>query len=211
MEESTSREKILKKIRKALVNRGNSFYLNADFDSPLFKEETDPPEILFAKKFTELKGNFVFCVDEREAMLQLRDLFLERGWKQAVCKEEEIFYFLEGAGVSSVSATEENSFNVAVSLCECISARTGSFFVSAKQSTGRRFAVDNDVHIVIAYTSQVVDDISDGFEYIKNKYEGKYPSMISLISGPSKTADIQQQLVYGAHGPGEIFCFLIEG
>ncbi|MFN5459541.1 MAG: hypothetical protein ACK5AY_06505, partial [Bacteroidota bacterium] len=61
MEESTSREKILKKVRKALVEKGNSEYLNADFTSPLFTEESEIPEIIFAKNFIEQKGNFIFC------------------------------------------------------------------------------------------------------------------------------------------------------
>ncbi len=210
MQESTSREKILKKIRRALVSRGNSFYLNADFESAVFKEEDDEPEIAFAKRFTELQGNFVFCLDEDEAIQQLKELFRSRGWHSAVCREEEIIYFLNAAGIKPLAEVTDD-FTVAVSLCECVVARTGSFFVSSKQNTGRKFAVNNDVHIVIAFTSQVVNDIAAGFEYVKKKYEGKLPSMLTLVSGPSKTADIEQTLVYGAHGPAELFCFLAEG
>lgn len=211
MQETTSREKVLKKIRKALVSRGNSFYLNTDFDSPVFKQEEDVPEIIFARRFTELQGNFVFCLNEEDAIAQLGALFAERGWDKAVCREEEIFYLLNAAEISTVKEIDPSGSNVAVSLCECVVVRTGSFFVSSKQQTGRRFAVNNDVHIVIAFTSQIVNDISEAFKFVKAKYEGKLPSMLTLVSGPSKTADIEQQLVYGAHGPKELFCFLIEG
>ncbi|MFY8004345.1 MAG: LUD domain-containing protein [Chitinophagaceae bacterium] len=34
--------------------------------------------------------------------------------------------------------------------------------------------------------------------------------MLSLASGPSRTADIEKTLVVGVHGPKEVFCFLIE-
>jgi hypothetical protein len=50
MEESNSREKILKKVRKALVEKGNSTYLNADFTSTLFKEETELLVISYSAK-----------------------------------------------------------------------------------------------------------------------------------------------------------------
>jgi L-lactate dehydrogenase complex protein LldG len=211
MQETTSREKILKKIRRALVSRGNSFYLNADFESPVFKEENEAPEIVFASRFTELHGNFIFCVDEQEAFQQLKDLFATKEWGKAVCKEEEVFYFLNAAGIPTVADIEDEGFNVAVTLCECVVARSGSFFLSSKQQIGRKFAVNNDVHIVIAFSSQIVNTVEDGFQFIKTKYENKFPSMVTLVSGPSKTADIEQTLVYGAHGPAELYFFLVEG
>ena len=65
------------------------------------------------------------------------------------------------------------------------------------------------VHIVFAYANQVVADIDDSFNALKKKYGSELPSMISLTTGPSRTADIEKTLVVGVHGPGEIFCFLI--
>jgi L-lactate dehydrogenase complex protein LldG len=67
------------------------------------------------------------------------------------------------------------------------------------------------VHIVVAYTSQLVHDIKDGLQLVQDKYGDRLPSMISLISGPSRTADIEKTLVLGAHGPKELILFLVEG
>ena len=53
-------------------------------------------------------------------------------------------------------------------------------------------------------------DLKDGFKLIKNKYGTQIPSMISTITGPSRTADIEKTLVLGAHGPKELFVFLID-
>jgi L-lactate dehydrogenase complex protein LldG len=66
------------------------------------------------------------------------------------------------------------------------------------------------VHIVIAFTSQIVKDIDEGLILIKKKYKSGFPSMISLITGPSRTADIEKTLVYGAHGPKELILFLVD-
>jgi len=45
---------------------------------------------------------------------------------------------------------------------------------------------------------------------MKEKYGQDLPSMISLITGPSRTADIEKTLVMGAHGPGELYVFLVD-
>jgi len=45
---------------------------------------------------------------------------------------------------------------------------------------------------------------------MKEKYGENLPSLITLATGPSRTADIEKTLVVGVHGPKEVFCFLIE-
>jgi L-lactate dehydrogenase complex protein LldG len=45
---------------------------------------------------------------------------------------------------------------------------------------------------------------------LKEKYNNEIPSMISLTTGPSRTADIEKTLVVGVHGPKEVFVFLID-
>jgi L-lactate dehydrogenase complex protein LldG len=46
---------------------------------------------------------------------------------------------------------------------------------------------------------------------VQERYGDQLPSMISMISGPSRTADIEKTLVLGAHGPKELVLFLVEG
>jgi L-lactate dehydrogenase complex protein LldG len=46
--------------------------------------------------------------------------------------------------------------------------------------------------------------------FITKKYGNKLPSMISMITGASRTADIEKTLVMGAHGPKELVLFLID-
>ncbi len=45
---------------------------------------------------------------------------------------------------------------------------------------------------------------------MQKKYQGNIPSMISLTTGPSRTADIEKTLVVGVHGPKEVYVFLVE-
>jgi len=88
-------------------------------------------------------------------------------------------------------------------------ARTGSFVLSSSTS-GRSASVYAPVHVCIAYTSQLVYDISDAIAVMENKYGNTLPGSFSLATGPSRTADIEKTLVTGVHGPGEVFCLLID-
>jgi L-lactate dehydrogenase complex protein LldG len=97
---------------------------------------------------------------------------------------------------------------VGVTGCEFVVARLGSIMVSSKNS--RRLNVYPETHVVIAYVHQLVDDLKDAFSAIQEKYSGKLPSMVSVITGPSRTADIEKTLVMGAHGPRELFLILVE-
>jgi len=82
--------------------------------------------------------------------------------------------------------------------------------VSSKSSPGRKINVFPEIHLIVGYTSQLLPDLKQAFREMKRKYKDGYPSMVSLITGPSRTADIEKTLIIGAHGPKEIFLFLID-
>jgi L-lactate dehydrogenase complex protein LldG len=64
-----------------------------------------------------------------------------------------------------------------------------------RNAAGRRLSIYPPVHIVLAYTSQLVLDLKDGFKLLKEKYGTRIPSMITHVTGPSRTADIEKTLV----------------
>jgi L-lactate dehydrogenase complex protein LldG len=94
--------------------------------------------------------------------------------------------------------------------CECLIARTGSIMMSAAQQSGRTVSVYAPVHICIAYSNQLVYDIKDALQWMKEKYRQAFPSLVTLATGPSRTADIEKTLVTGVHGPKEVYLFLVD-
>jgi len=82
--------------------------------------------------------------------------------------------------------------------------------ISAGQQSGRRLNVYPEVHIVFSKTSQIVSELKDAFAGMEERYGTKMPSLVSVITGPSRTADIEKTLVMGAHGPKELFVFLVD-
>jgi L-lactate dehydrogenase complex protein LldG len=82
--------------------------------------------------------------------------------------------------------------------------------MSAAQQSGRIASVYAPIHICIATTSQLVYDVKDALQLLKDKYSNKLPSLITFATGPSRTADIEKTLVVGVHGPKEVYVFLVE-
>ena len=66
------------------------------------------------------------------------------------------------------------------------------------------------VHICIAYTSQLRNDIKEVFVSLKEKHGNNFPSLVTFATGPSRPADIEKTLVTGVHGPKEVYCFLVD-
>ena len=94
--------------------------------------------------------------------------------------------------------------------CELLVSRTGTIVLSTANESGRTTSVYAPVHVCVAYSNQLVYDLKDALQFVKEKYNGKLPSFISFATGPSRTADIEKTLVVGVHGPKEVFVFLID-
>ena len=93
--------------------------------------------------------------------------------------------------------------------CDALIAQTGSVLVTSRSAGGRALSVLPPHHVVVTRREQLLGDLQDGFELLKEKYGASYPSFISFITGPSRTGDIERVLVLGAHGPKKltILCF----
>lgn len=211
MEESTSREKILKRIRNALIKSSELPYSNLDYDSEVFQVTGDPVEIRFATALNAASGKFIYCESDAEFVHKLHYLIQDKQWNSVYCAEPRVEELLKAGKIPYATGQEKLRVSVAgVTQCEFLIARLGSVMVSSAQLSGRRSFGFPDTHIVLAYTSQLVDDLKNALVEIKRKYEGRLPSLITVITGPSRTADIEKTLVMGAHGPKELFVFLVE-
>ena len=210
MQESTSKEKILKKIRKGLLQKTTNPFPGLDTETSLFSIPSEALELVFAQNLIEAGGNFVFCENELEFIEHCIGLASDNKWKNILCVEDRLqslfdtceFPYLKSAGQSQ-------NHQAVITSCEYLVARSGSVMISSMNS-GRKAAAFSPVHIVIAYTSQLVFDIKDALIHIREKYAEKIPSLISILTGPTATADIESKIILGAQGPGEVYVFMID-
>jgi len=203
MSTTTAKENILKKIRKALAHPVPLPFPLREGTAALYHPQGEELEIIFAEAFTKLQGKFVFCADEKELHDQLKQLIIQRQWMKIYCNDDRW-----NEAYSNTINLE--SCDASITGCEFLVARTGSIVMSAAEQSGRTVSVYAPVHICIAYTYQLVFDIKDALQSIKEKYASGIPSFITFASGPSRTADIEKTLVTGVHGPKEVYLFLID-
>ncbi len=208
---TTSKEKLLKKIRQALLEKRDNPYPNLE-NQPLYPPVDEMLEVMFAEQFTAVSGQFAFCEDELQFIETLLILAEEREWHKIYCWEPALQEVLARYEYPYYETDKDfEQAEVGFTLCEALIARNGSILLSNANGAGRRLSIYPPVHIVLAYTSQLVPDLKDGFKLLKQKYGNNIPSMISTVTGPSRTADIEKTLVLGAHGPKELFVFLLDG
>jgi L-lactate dehydrogenase complex protein LldG len=210
MNVSPSKENILKKIRKALSNPTPLPFPNSEGNNSVFQPSSQELEIEFAEQFSSLQGKFIFCINHQELTLQLNSLVKHEKWSKVFCCEEKLIQKLKENLFDQFSNIELSKCEASITTCEALVARTGSIIMSTAQQSGRTVSVYAPVHICIAYTKQLVYDIKDGLQLLKEKYGNQLPSLITFATGPSRTADIEKTLVVGVHGPKEVYCFLVD-
>ena len=211
MQETTAREQILKKIRLANMDKIINEYSDVDLKSNIYTPLTDGLDITFAKELNQLDGHFVYCENREELYTNISRLFKSNKISKVHIKDASITDLLANLDIEIADGEERaENIKISVTLCEALVARLGSVMISSKQDSGRQLNFIPDIHVVIAHREQIVETVKEALELIVEKYDGNLPSMTTLISGPSRTADIEKTLVLGAHGPRSLIVFLTE-
>jgi L-lactate dehydrogenase complex protein LldG len=215
---STEREAFLRKVREA-VAEGN----RAGGSPPLEPRgsvgyQGAGPDLVarFAQELTAAGGK-AHVVPGRaaavEAVMEVvrscgtRRVLLGRGaFLDSLGLEEE----LRRANVELAAEDREGSFaaDLGISGVDYLVVETGSVVLASRPEQPRSLSLLPPVHVAVAERSQLLPDLFDLFA------EGRWteealPSGLTLITGPSKTGDIELRLVTGVHGPGVLHVVLV--
>jgi L-lactate dehydrogenase complex protein LldG len=108
----------------------------------------------------------------------------------------------------------------AVSLTPCLAAvaETGTLMLVSGANTPTTLNFLPDTHIVVVEAGQVVASYEEGWDLIRARAHampgggpGAWPRTVNLVTGPSRTGDIEQRIQLGAHGPRRLHVVLIDG
>ena len=91
----------------------------------------------------------------------------------------------------------------------CAIAETGTMVLLAGADTPTASALLPDTHVAVVPAGRVVDGMEDAFALIRRE-RAALPRAVNLISGPSRTGDIEQTIVLGAHGPFRVHILVID-
>jgi L-lactate dehydrogenase complex protein LldG len=183
---------------------------------PAVGQAFDEQLALFRKNATELRADFRLLQDLGALEAELKEISAAEGWQRAASHGGELTKAACRALGLPVLLTDQAfdkrelaRCDVGISECDALVAQTGSVVVTSRSAGGRALSVLPPHHVVVARREQLVPDLPAALALLKSKYGGNYPSMISFITGPSRTGDIERILVLGAHGPKKltVLCF----
>lgn len=170
---------------------------------------------LFAKNASDLKATFKLVRDEAELAAELKALSVTEKWQRVATHADAFTQAqVQQLGLPTIVTNvgydkhELEQCDVGISGCDALIAQTSTVLVTSQTSGGRALSCLPPHHVVIARRDQLVADLPAAFALVKQRHGANYPSMISFITGPSRTGDIERILVLGAHGPKQltIFC-----
>ncbi len=112
------------------------------------------------------------------------------------------------AGLGVAFRPPVNEDLVGITGCFCAVAETGTLMLLSGPETFASAALLPETHIAIVPKARIVAGIEDAFALAKSE-RGELPRATNFISGPSRTGDIEQTIVLGAHGPYRVHVILV--
>jgi len=198
-----SRETVLHKVRSALGR------------TPGQAPAVAPPPLLFSPamdnearvasfigRFEALGGKAVRVRDGAAARAWLGEFLGER---TAVASNSP---YLRSCGCADFPPVEVSKADVGITSADYALAETGTLVMLSSAKEARLVSLLPPVHVAIFPKSSILVGLDELFTVVPAPAEST--SAMVMITGPSRTADIEQILVRGVHGPGEIYSVIVD-
>ena len=129
--------------------------------------------------------------------------------KKLVCWPEfaDLNWSDENLQMEGRSAVGEDKVGLTGSYCAI--AETGTLVMLSGEDQHATTSLLPETHIAVVSRSRILRTMEEAWELIRNETES-VPRQVNFISGPSRTADIEMTLVYGAHGPYRVHVIITE-
>jgi len=183
----------------------------------------------FASEVTAVGGEAAVVGDRGAALATLEELLARYGarsalaWEHPALERLGLLAWLEQRGIrvqthrslAEKSADEQRAAilaaDIGITSVSLAIAETGTLWMMSAPGQERVTSLVPPVHVAIVEESQLVPDLFDAFAPRVREGSDAMPSNITLITGPSKTGDIELQLTTGVHGPKHWHVIVIRG
>lgn len=212
---TSARDEILGRLRERPAN-------GEDQLPPPWQSRREFPDLAarFEQALTAAKGEVKRVAGLPEALEEIGRLLSELGAQQVVANGapapldevnwEERFpgcrWHIAGQSEGAVRAFCAEA-DVGISSADAALSETGSIVVRSGPGRSRLATLLPPVHIALVPGERLTADL---FTWVAGRGEAEFPANLVLISGPSKTADIEQTLAIGVHGPKRLIVILYE-
>jgi len=113
----------------------------------------------------------------------------------------------KGAGLELEARAAQGEDPVGVTGVFCAIAETGTLMLVSGPGTPGSASLLPETHVAVVPVARIVAHMEDGWDLLRAE-RGELPRAVNFISGPSRTADIEQTVILGAHGPYRVHIVL---
>ena len=128
--------------------------------------------------------------------------------KAGVCWPEfaDLDWGSVGLSVEARPTTGDDRLGITGTFCAI--AETGTLVVLTGADTPTATTLLPDTHVAVVRADRIVSGMEEAFDLVRRE-RGRLPRAVNLISGPSRTGDIEQTIVLGAHGPFRVHILVL--
>jgi len=216
-------DSVIDRVRKALGHTEAPLHAHAPIPPPLPEHivrlvHTDLglPE-LFAKR-AAVQNMLIELISPDEVPAKLVAFLRERKIRRVALSQSrlleqlDVYRAIESANEfesrrwNQMTLDEMYDFDCGITDVTYAVAETGTLAIVTDANNGRGLSLVPMTHVAIVEPKNLLPDLVDLFERLGSNYPGRH---VVMISGPSKTADIEMNVVTGVHGPNVVKTFVI--
>lgn len=219
-----SRDAVLARVRKALGRSGPDAEARARADACVAAHAHGPRPSMPAdlvERFMSRAGDMASTVERIASVaevparvaryieaLRLPERIATQRATSGVCWPEFADLDWAAAGLSIEARPTVGHDRLAITGCFCAIAETGTLVFTSGADTPTSSALLPDTHVAVLRAGRIVSGMEEAFALVR-KERATMPRAINLISGPSRTGDIEQTIVLGAHGPYRVHILVV--
>lgn len=211
-----AREEILGRVRSG-VGRSDFATRRAAALASLTEQKRGPQPVLdgglverFQRKAESLASTVVRVADTAQVPAAVAAYLAQGALGNAAVVTPELAGLMWAESALSVRAGGAvDADQVGISSCFCAVAETGTLMLLSGPDTPATVSLLPETHIAVVPISRIVATMEDAFALLRAECS-TVPRAINFISGPSRTGDIEQTIVLGAHGPCRVHLVLVE-
>lgn len=211
----TAREEILARVRAGVAG-GDRASRRAAAEAYLRAGGRGPRPVLangllarFCERAESLSSSVERVAQPADVPLRVAAYLQQQGLAaNAVTTHDVAAFDWMAAGIEVSVRPAVDADTTGISSCFCAIAETGTLMLLSSPATPATVSLLPETHIALVPVARIVATMEDAFALLRAE-QGSLPRAVNFISGPSRTGDIEQTIVLGAHGPCRVHLILI--
>jgi L-lactate dehydrogenase complex protein LldG len=219
-----ARDAVLGRVRKALGRSGSGDAARAEALAYIAAHRQGPRPAMpvdLVARFVERATDMASTVERIASLddvpravaryldaLDLPPSIAEQKSHEGVCWPELAALDWQGAGLRVEARATEGHDRLGVTGCFCAIAETGTLVFTTGAATPTGTMLLPDTHVCVVRAERIVSGMEEAFARVRAEHP-VMPRAVNLVSGPSRTGDIEQTIVLGAHGPFRVHILVL--